>query len=571
MAEMGQMARRDSRSEDAGRVAFDPFDPVALEARLAEARARREVALAKRKGKGGKDEKHPTEPKTPAFPLRAGAASALEPAAPPRVEIIRASDRLALRREPGAGSSTASDRVTKPAPAPAAAAVVSGAPRPLARRLLPAAVFLASPLLVGAAIVLAPPSLRQDIAEWIAPAPQELALTLPEPVAAPAGPSEEAPQADAASAPEVELLTAAPVTELVLPQPLLPQDVARAPDAPTLPALPSPVMLPTATSFAGRPVAPAAPDAVSAGSAPSVSATEPRLPTILADAPAPLAVERAGRPNRPDVGPAAPAVVPERPATLADPAEAPAAARVMAVLPRALPAPPAIAVIPAPVEEPSPVEEPPAPVVEQAALSPPADEAPDTSPADGDAAQNDAPAPAPPAPQPAPPAGGGPAAEARVVVHYPSSASQEAGRVVEALESSGVDQTSLVAAAFSISQPNVRFYHAGDESAARSVAQILEQSIGTSVAVRDFTSFRPSPAPSMVEVWLSGEDAGAPVATQTPRPPPTQAAPPVAAAPRPPPPAAAQRAAQQRDALRERVEREVERLLVEQLLQLQRR
>ena len=53
-----------------------------------------------------------------------------------------------------------------------------------------------------------------------------------------------------------------------------------------------------------------------------------------------------------------------------------------------------------------------------------------------------------------------------------------------------------------IGETHLRYYHAEDFAAAREVADIL------GVQTRDFTSYRPSPRPGMVEIWMEGVGSG---------------------------------------------------------------
>ncbi|HMQ93647.1 MAG TPA: hypothetical protein PKA33_13920 [Amaricoccus sp.] len=137
MANHGQTARLAGREEAEPSLA-DLMDPVALEARLVEARARRAAALARRKAGESPDaaaRPPATEAANPRRP-RLAASSGARPAAPepePELEIAAA------------------------------------APRRISREGMLAAVFVAG-LLGGFALVfLAPASLRQQIAHLIAP------------------------------------------------------------------------------------------------------------------------------------------------------------------------------------------------------------------------------------------------------------------------------------------------------------------------------------------------------------------------------------------------------------------
>ena len=138
--------------------AFDPFDPVALEARLVEARARRARVLARKAaGEGLLSQSIPAEPAGPA-----------DAAAPPPAKVVGAA---ALPAIPTA--------VEAPEPAP---------PREAGRgrRLWPVAVVLfVGGLAVGAAAMLArlppgnPPQVVLTVASLGAPPAAPLAVELP--------------------------------------------------------------------------------------------------------------------------------------------------------------------------------------------------------------------------------------------------------------------------------------------------------------------------------------------------------------------------------------------------------
>ena len=110
-----------------------------------------------------------------------------------------------------------------------------------------------------------------------------------------------------------------------------------------------------------------------------------------------------------------------------------------------------------------------------------------------------APAPTPHlAPAPAPRPGG-----LRIVVHGTSVAQERAALLaasidrdrdrgeVRAIETRVVDATP--------SRPTVRFFHAGDEAAARMLSGRLP---GSGWHVQDFSGFRPLPSSGTIEVWL---------------------------------------------------------------------
>jgi hypothetical protein len=163
MADQRQAARLDSRSEGPEAVPFDPFDPVALEARLAEARARRALAIANRKTANTPPQDASPSPARRAEPLprQARPETTPPPAAPP--EAVAPKSVVQLPRIVPA-------RAHPPLPpGRPAAARPSDARPPVLQRFLPAAIFLMGPALVAGAIYLAPTSLRQDLADLIAP------------------------------------------------------------------------------------------------------------------------------------------------------------------------------------------------------------------------------------------------------------------------------------------------------------------------------------------------------------------------------------------------------------------
>jgi hypothetical protein len=185
----------------------------------------------------------------------------------------------------------------------------------------------------------------------------------------------------------------------------------------------------------------------------------------------------------------------------------------------------------------------------------------------------------PPAP-PEPPAPAQPEAEAalatRVMLHYPRGADGNTDAAVAALSEAGAS-TNVIPAGFAISATNVRYYHASDLDAAEAVAELLSNLEGMSVEARDFTSYRPSPDPGMVEVWLAGVPPASvpppPAASAQREPAPARAAAPRRAAPATSPapqPTNAQRAAEAA-AERERMRQQVEQLLTNQLRELRRR
>ena len=89
-------------------------------------------------------------------------------------------------------------------------------------------------------------------------------------------------------------------------------------------------------------------------------------------------------------------------------------------------------------------------------------------------------------------------ADYRIVMNAPQSVSERALQIaVVGLEQAGfsADRRSIN---LSISENNVRFYHAADEDVAKIIAG------ATQSKARDFTAFRPSPPEGLIEIWLSG-------------------------------------------------------------------
>lgn len=156
----------------------------------------------------------------------------------------------------------------------------------------------------------------------------------------------------------------------------------------------------------------------------------------------------------------------------------------------------------------------------------------------------------PPAPETPAPAS---IASARISVNYPASAAQTANAIAATLRASGAGATTVVPVGFSVSASNVRYYHAEDRAAAEAVAAVVGAT--GPVETRDFTDFRPSPLPGIIEIWLSGQGAAAPAR-----------APQANAAPAPAPTLRETQTAPRRDLEAEEVERvllsrEVERML----------
>lgn len=85
-----------------------------------------------------------------------------------------------------------------------------------------------------------------------------------------------------------------------------------------------------------------------------------------------------------------------------------------------------------------------------------------------------------------------------IYLHAPQGITGGAlGAAEAALERTGLVVRGPIRVGFDVGADHVRFYHRADAGAARAVAQTL------SAAARDFTSYRPSPAPGTIEVWLA--------------------------------------------------------------------
>jgi hypothetical protein len=197
------------------------------------------------------------------------------------------------------------------------------------------------------------------------------------------------------------------------------------------------------------------------------------------------------------------------------------------------------------------------------AVAPPARNAPTEATAAADTPTTAA-APSPPEPVPDLEAA---AVTSRLVLHFPASAAADARRVEATLRSAGVEEVTLVPAAFAVSRANVRYYRPEYRALGHAVADIAERRLdGGPVEVRDFTAFRPQPSPGTLELWLAGTD-------EAPAPdlPASAAAAPAESGPASAPaaPEVVPRAGRARVAERERLEDEVTRLLRARLRDLQ--
>lgn len=86
-----------------------------------------------------------------------------------------------------------------------------------------------------------------------------------------------------------------------------------------------------------------------------------------------------------------------------------------------------------------------------------------------------------------------------VILHAPESVADAAlAEVVDRLGAAGVPVGDPSRVGFTVSESNVRYFHAADAEAAAAVAEAI------GARLRDFTSFAPSPPDGTIEVWLAG-------------------------------------------------------------------
>ncbi len=102
----------------------------------------------------------------------------------------------------------------------------------------------------------------------------------------------------------------------------------------------------------------------------------------------------------------------------------------------------------------------------------------------------------------------------RVTVLVPEQGSEEEARDAAAsIAELGHDIADVKIVNLTISKRNVRYFHSTDRAEAGRIADMNQASL------RDFTSFRPLPAEGVVELWLSGKALERPVhVARTPRP-----------------------------------------------------
>lgn len=102
-----------------------------------------------------------------------------------------------------------------------------------------------------------------------------------------------------------------------------------------------------------------------------------------------------------------------------------------------------------------------------------------------------------------------PLSDLRVTILVPSTGNVEfANEIAQDVQNRGHELAAITPVNIKISERNVRFYHAGD----RGEAERLADAYGA--RLRDFTSFRPTPADGTLEIWLVGERIARSVATR---------------------------------------------------------
>lgn len=493
----------------------DPFDPVALAARLREAKVRRTEALARRSAGG------------PAPPRRPMAAPSAVPAASQHALPAAAPRPLDPRR---------------PDPPPVAVEARPVSKNPAGQRSMPVPILIGALVLgcvtgVIAAAVLATPHMRGWLSGLV---------------------SVEAP-APATQAPGPSVILVPPAGRQA--PPAVAEIPARMQEAPEPAAAPPPV-----AAEAGPPQARPAPRlaAVFPDAAPTASPDRLSLPEVAtavsvlvapppAAAPAPAPRASAGLGTRVVPAPGLWTQAPDT-APVVGPAGA-GAPQVAALAPeQVVPAPTSPPILPGAVEPapgtlsaPSTLRR----LEPQATAAPLPGLRPAVSP------------PVTPRPRPKPPireemARDPTVAEAQVFVYFPRGGEATGAKAVAALRAAGVAGAAALPAGVSVSRANIRYFHATDLVASQRIAKILAAGLEAPAPdARDFTGFRPQPAPGLIEVWLVGDAPAAIVraAPATPR----------AAAPQAGAPSAAALRQAALEAERVRLQRQVEDLLADQL------
>ncbi len=552
----------DGDSEDSERQAIrDLMDPVALEARLVIARARRaEVLAARAEGAPTKRDARRTfgssaeallEASIPPAGVRAAgpeldndllslplAARVRPVAAPaePDADAAPITVPLAAHRSMALFHNPARRMPVHPEPAPDAIqtfATTHDAPYDGRSRKRRSALLVAAVLLTGAALGAASTVMLQFQGWQIAilpPATEDgpAQATTPEALPAPV----ETTAADPSVAPPSEepdaLASGSTGAEASVAPPLVGQDSRIA-----FPSIAAVEDLSPATVDP-----PAAGQPVRTGALPSLTPANPpetpdaQLAGLLQPAPAPLVMKslqalsfNMGAPAAPPMPRAAEPVPPLVTASTTDMASLPP-------MPQsdAAPSPPPLAE-PA---EPTPTERAAPTAVELEPVEP--------TPAE----------PAEPTPAIASPA-------ARIAVHFPALSPAGADKVSAELTDAGFAEVTAYPASIRISSMHVRYYHDGDRAAAERVAASTSTALdGAEVAVRSFTDLRPRPEGGLVEVWLEGDAPASQVAATPPERP-------VAARSAAPRASAAAPRVTQREVERQRLVGTVEQLLRERL------
>lgn len=97
-----------------------------------------------------------------------------------------------------------------------------------------------------------------------------------------------------------------------------------------------------------------------------------------------------------------------------------------------------------------------------------------------------------------------------VILHAPASvADAELAEAVSRLGAAGVPLGEPSRVDFTVSESNVRYFHATDAEAAAAVAEAI------GARLRDFTSFAPAPPAGTIEVWLAGKGASGSTTART--------------------------------------------------------
>ncbi|MHA3978592.1 hypothetical protein ACW9UR_12990 [Halovulum sp. GXIMD14794] len=96
----------------------------------------------------------------------------------------------------------------------------------------------------------------------------------------------------------------------------------------------------------------------------------------------------------------------------------------------------------------------------------------------------------------------------RVAIHVPYSNDNAFGRrIAQYLMADGLDVFALRSFRFGLNEPNVRYFHPSDRPVAERVTRVLT-AYGHPANLQDFTHFRPTPEPGLIEVWIApGESA----------------------------------------------------------------